>query len=158
MKSLKLLALTLLVLMTFVSHGQQLKSGTVYSYMKDGVRYYSSTPPPGDDLNERRINYSFVEVSGTWAEKSGGAIYVFDDGFDFEYRNNRVVKKGVWQMAAGSCAVGLSKGNLYIQAGTERCCYSATFLGNNLVLTALTNPAHQGVCSDRVLIQRQPSP
>lgn len=106
-----------------------------------------------------------TNLTGTWKEKSGGATYVFDDGFNFEFRlapNPRVmndfgtVKKGIWTLAPDNCAVGSSKGNLYIQAGTDRCCYNAYFLGSNLVLTAIVQPTFVGVCSDRVLEAVQP--
>ena len=104
-------------------------------------------------------------LTGVWKEKSGDATYTFGSGYDFEYRrapNPRVqndfgtVERGVWTIAPENCAVGSAKGNLYIQAGTERCCYNAYFLGNNLVLTAVVQPRFVGVCSDRVLT-REPS-
>jgi hypothetical protein len=104
-------------------------------------------------------------ITGAWKEKSGDATYTFGSGYNFEFRrapNTRVqndfgtVESGIWTIAPENCAVGSAKGNLYIQAGTERCCHNAYFLGNNLVLTAVVQPRFVGVCSDRVLI-REPS-
>lgn len=158
MKLIKLAALGLLLLGTASSHGQERKTGTVYSYEKDGVRYYSAKPPPAGSSEGRSIGYSFIALSGTWVEKAGNAVYVFDDGYNFEYHNAQTTEKGVWAMATDNCTVGSSKGNLYIQAGTDRCCYNASFYGENLVLTALATPRYVGVCSDRVLHLRQPSP
>jgi len=101
-------------------------------------------------------------LTGSWKEKSGNAIYIFGDAYNFEYHlapNPRVqkdlgfVQKGIWTLSTENCSVGQAKGNLYIQAGTDRCCHNAYFLGENLVLTALAPPTFGGVCSDRVLIR-----
>lgn len=106
-------------------------------------------------------------LTGTWVEKAGEATYVFGDGYNFEYRRSPhprlsgdvgTIQKGIWRLASDICSVGSSKGNLYVQAGTERCCHSAYFLGNNLVLTAIPEPmqALNVVCSDRVLVRQAP--
>ena len=159
MKATALIALLLFMPLT-AAHGQDAKEGIVYSYIKDGVRHYSAKPPPPGVSNVRTISYRF-NPAGTWVEKSGDATYTFGDGYNFEYRrapNSKIqndfgiVEKGIWTVSPGSCTVGATKGNLYIQAGTERCCYNAYFLGSNLVLSALVQPVYTGVCSDRVLV------
>jgi hypothetical protein len=161
MKATSLIFLLLLMPLAAV-HGQNTKDGIVYSYIKNGARHYSAKPPPPGASEVRTISYRF-NPTGTWVEKSGGTTYNFGDGYNFEYRrapNPRVqndfgtVEKGAWTVSPDSCAVGTAKGNLYIQAGTERCCYNAYFLGNNLVLSALAQPVFVGVCSDRVLINQ----
>ena len=166
MKMTRLMTLTLLLAIAG-AHAQELKSGTVYSYVKDGVKYYSAKPPPSGSSDARTIKYSFITqnaLTGTWVEKAGNATYTFGDGYNFEFHlapNPRVlgdfgtVGKGIWTLAPDSCSVGSTKGNLYIQSGTDRCCHSAYFLGNNLVLTAIVRPQFIGVCSDRVLVRQE---
>ena len=143
------------------SIGQDLARGVVYSYTKDGVRHYSAKPAPPDAKDARTIAYRLSPV-GTWREKSGPASYNFLDGYNFEYRrapnlnysnDTGAVEKGIWTAGPNSCSVGSSQGNLYIQAGTERCCYNASFLGENFALSALVQPRFVGVCSDRVLVR-----
>jgi hypothetical protein len=153
---MKLAQLTTLVLLlgTAAANGQEPQTGTVYSYIKDGVRYYSAKPPPPGSGENRSIKYNLIDLIGAWSEKAGEATYTFGDGYNFEYRNTSAVEKGVWTLATDNCAVGSTKGNLYIQAGTDRCCYNAYFLGDNLVLTALAKPVYTGVCSDRVLVRQ----
>ena len=151
-------AVLLILLGTSAVHGQEAQKGTVYSYMKDGVRHYSAQPPPLGTPESRSISYNLIDLAGAWSEKSGEATYTFGDGYNFEYRNKPSLEKGVWTVAANNCAVGPNKGNLYIQAGTNRCCYNAYFLGENLVLTALATPVYTGVCSDRVLVRQSSSP
>ncbi len=140
---------------------QDREPGTVYSYTKDGVRHYSAKPAPPGATNIRTITYKFNPV-GNWHEKRGPASYEFADGYNFEYRRAAnpgytndpgTIEKGIWTAGPKSCSVGPEQGNLYIQAGTERCCYSAGFLGENLVLSALSQPRFVGVCSDRVLVR-----
>jgi hypothetical protein len=117
----------------------------------------------------RAIKYSFItqsDLTGTWVEKSGNATYVFGDGYNFEFRRAPdpqmggdfgTVGRGIWTLARDGCSVGSTKGNLYIQSGTDRCCHNAYFLGDNLVLTAIVRPQFISVCSDRVLTRQQSS-
>ena len=148
-----------------IAHAGSPPNGTVYSYVKDGVRHYSANPPPPGSSQNRVIKYrpiSSSDLFGTWVEKSGDASFIFGDGYNFEYRvppNPKLLGdsgtdgKGIWTLGPGSCSVGDTKGNLYIQSGTSRCCHNAYFLGANLVLTAVVPPRFIGVCSDRVLIR-----
>lgn len=158
---MKYAALTALLLFVQAgpSIGKDLARGVVYSYIRDGVRHYSAKPAPPDATDARTISYKLSPV-GTWQEKSGSASYNFLDGYNFEYRrapnlnysnDTGTLEEGIWTAGPKSCSVGSSQGNLYIQAGTERCCYNASFLGENLVLSTLVQPRFVGVCSDRVL-------
>lgn len=160
MKKGALIGLLLLMPIAAV-FGQDEKPSTFYSYIKNGVRHYTSATPPPGATDVRTLSYRF-NPSGTWVEKSGNATYIFDEGYNFEYRrapNAMIsndfgsVEKGIWTAAPENCTVGAAKGNLYIQAGTDRCCYNAYFLGSNLVLSALAKPVYVGVCSDRVLVR-----
>lgn len=161
MKAIALIALLLLVPAANV-RSQDETATTFYSYIKDGVRHYTSKPPPPGADDVRTLSSRF-NPAGAWVEKSGNSTYIFDDGYNFEFRRAPnasigndfgTVEKGIWTTAPDSCAVGPAKGNLYIQAGTYRCCYNAYFLGSNLVLSALAQPVYVGVCSDRVLVRR----
>ena len=156
MKQIYLIGLAFL-LAVGAAWGQDGENGTVYSYTKDGVRHYSANPPPPGSSDGRSINYRYITpqvLTGVWVEKAGNAVYTFSDGYNFEYRNTPNLERGIWTLAPDNCAVGSSKGNLYVQAGTYRCCHNAHFLGSNLVLTALAQPAYTGVCSDRVLVRQ----
>ncbi|MGY1411247.1 hypothetical protein ACW5EG_16955 [Luteimonas sp. A611] len=153
--------IVLLVVIALVSlmndcHSQEFERGVVYSYSKDGQRQYSATPPAegAEDVREMRYNIPLQDaLLGIWVERHGDTSYSFMLEHSLEFRTGRLAKHGVWTYAPGNCAVGESQGNLYIQAGTERCCHNASLLGSNLVLTAVVQPRFVGVCSDRVLVR-----
>ena len=155
-----LLAVVAMLLVMSDSRSQEFERGVVYSYSKDGQRHYSRTPPPEGAEDVRELSYSIPlsdALLGTWIEKHGDTSYTFSSGYSLEFRTGRFAKHGVWTYAPGNCAVGGTQGNLYIQAGTDRCCHNASLLGNNLVLTAVVQPRFVGVCSDRVLVRAQTS-
>lgn len=57
----------MVILMAFLclpASAQEVVTGTVYSYTRNGVRHYISKPPPPGSENARTINYSFVKVPG----------------------------------------------------------------------------------------------
>lgn len=142
------------------SYSQESERGVVYSYSKDGTRQYSASPPPEGAEDVRELSYNIPlsdALLGTWIEKHGDTSYNFGHGHSLVFRTGRFAKHGVWTYAPGACAVGESQGNLYIQAGTDRCCHNASLMGSNLVLTAVVQPRFVGVCSDRVLVRGQTS-
>jgi hypothetical protein len=152
-----LLVIFILLLMSD-SYSQEFERGVVYSYLKDGRRHYSASPPPEGVQDVRELSYNIPisnSLLGTWVEKHGNTSYTFGSGYNLEFRTRGLAQHGIWAYAPGNCAVGDSQGNLYIQAGTDRCCHSASLLGSNLVLSAVVQPRFVGVCSDRVLVREQ---
>lgn len=53
------------------STGPRRVSGQVYSYVKDGVRHYSSRPPKGQATALRTISYSYIETCYACGSKPG---------------------------------------------------------------------------------------
>lgn len=59
-----------------VAHAQEprLVDGYVYSYMKNGMRHYTVSPPPPDAVEPRKIKYSYYEYQRPYpiAQSFGG--------------------------------------------------------------------------------------
>jgi len=98
---------------------------------------------------------------GEWKEKDGDAVYVFKNNHEFEgtfevlLSDKTSHRFGAWQTGTELCSSGKTKGNLTIYVGTQLCCHSAFFLGENLILQSIGSVTSV-VCLNRVLIKKSP--
>jgi hypothetical protein len=114
---------------------------------------------------------------GNWTDKEQTHIYSFAGNNELKFWGQKCKWQqnlqrceysqgktdGVWQYQEGMCWLGDKKqqlGNVMIYADTLRCCMSAQFLGNKLVLSEVWSKGvdELGICTNRVLSRTQTLP
>ena len=114
---------------------------------------------------------SLADLKGTWTtEKSERESMVIefreDQRFSYTYAFQNPSKKspkqlpttkdGGYQLGAKACALGDQSGNLWLAAGSTRCCLNAYKLGSMLVLDAIRAAGEFpfGLCMNRTMVRR----
>lgn len=96
-------------------------------------------------------------IQGKWKEKDGRSVFFFLKEHEFRHYNplSKEGRKDVWNYSNELCWVGSgkTKGNLMILVGNTKCCFSAYFLGKNLILSSFSSSIYRRICNDNVLIK-----
>lgn len=102
-----------------------------------------------------------ANIAGRWSDsesRSGEEFTFYSTGsfaLTYQRKDLPVTKRldGAYQLANDVCSAGDAKGNLWVVAGSTRCCYKAYFLADTLVLDAIGNSIDTigGTCKARTL-------
>jgi len=105
-------------------------------------------------------------IAGRWSDsesRSGDEFTFYGTGhfaLTYQRKDVPVTKRldGAYQLSNDVCNSGDAKGNLWIVAGSTRCCYKAYFLADTLVLDAVGNTISTiaGTCKARTLKKQLP--
>lgn len=94
----------------------------------------------GSHLSLAAETANAATIAGRWSDsesRSGEEFTFYSTGsFALTYQRNDlpVTKRidGAYQLANDICSAGDAKGNLWVLAGSTRCCYKAYFLAGTL--------------------------
>jgi len=125
-------------------------------------------PAMGANVGSEKVGVRW----GIWADQDQSNVYAFLENNDFKFRHRNQGKSstsdGAWQTALGACWSDKDRqqtGNLLIYVNIVQCCMRAEFLGNNLVLTYVSDKPGGGssgdpdrFCQNRVLRRMQSMP